>query len=568
MNSRSSKPDFAAIGWQYARDIVSGDIPSCVWTRKACARSLRDLDRSCTVEFPFRFDSERAARVCTFVQLLPHVKGATGLIRLEPWQCWVLTQAFGWLHDRGDREGLRRFRTSHLELGRGNGKSCLTSAVALYMLAADGEMGAEVYSAATTRDQARIVLTDAQAMARSPQARRLTQALGIDVHAHSVTVTKKNSRFTALSAQANSLDGLNILFAAVDELHAHSTREVWDVIVTGAGKRPQSLIWAITTAGTDRSGICYEQRTYLTKLLDQTAHDESMFGCIWCSDDGDDWQSETAWRKANPNWGVSVEPSYVAGLAKRADVMPAAINNFKTKHLCEWVNADQAWADMRAWDRARDGDLTLADFAGEPCYIGLDLAAKTDICAKTYLFTRKMGDAQHFYVFGQYYLPQRAVDDGRNSQYSGWQAEGRLTVTPGDVLDFDRVESDLLDDRGRFDVKSIGYDPWQAAQLAQRLIEQDLPMVEVRNTVANFSAPMKEIDAVCRAGRLHHDDPVLVWMVGNVVCHTDAKDNIFPRKQRPENKIDGVVALITAMARCMADMEQVSVYESRGFLFI
>lgn len=525
--------------------MTEGRIDAGLYVKQACARQLADLRK----DWQYEFDQHLAGRVCRFIEALPHIKGpkAGKDIELEPWQCFKLTTTFGWVH-KDTRK--RRFRRAYWEEPRGNAKSTISSGVGLYMVAADNEAGAEVYSAATTRDQARIIFADAQHMARKRPA--LCSDLGIEVLAHAIVQQESASKFVALSSEGNTLDGLNIHIALIDELHAHKTRDVYDVIETGCGKRDQSLLWTITTAGSDRAGICYEIRTYLTKVLSGVVEDDSFVGCIWAADDADDWTLESTWRKANPNWGVSVQPAVIAQLAHKAMQMPAAQNNFKTKHLNLWVNADVAWMDMRAWDRCADENLDLADFIGQPCYIGLDLASKTDMAAKVRLFMRKIDGLVHYFMFAQYYLPEAAVTDGRNSQYPGWEIEGRLITTPGDVLDFGRVQEDLMEDSRQFQVREMAYDPWQATQLAQQMTADGATMVEYRNTVANFSAPMKEIEALVRAGRLHHaGDPVMAWMISNVVCHLDAKENIYPRKERKENKIDGVVALITALGRAM-----------------
>lgn len=527
-------------------------IDACKFVRQACTRQLKDLKRW-ERRGPYRFDEEEANQWCEFVEQMPHIKGALAgqNIQLEPWQCFILTTIFGW---RRRDNGMRRFRRSYKELPRGNAKSTMSSGVALKAGFADGEGGAEVYSAATTRDQARIVFADAQAMAR--KCPDMCEALGIEVLAHAIVQKSTASVMMALSADANTLDGKNIHFVVVDELHAHRTREVFDVLETGTGKRGQSLMWCITTAGSDRAGVCYEQHTYAIKVLSGVAVDESFFAIIYTIDDGDDWTDEAAWRKANPNWGVSVQPEIVAQLATKAMQMPAAQSNFKTKHLNVWVNADQAWMDMRAWERAGDPELSEADFAKDPAWGGLDLASKTDIAARVIIYTRDIEDIRHYYLFGRYFLPEQAVHDGRNSQYRGWEAAGLLTVTPGDTLDFQVVIDDILAISSRAQLNDIGYDPWQATFLAQKLTENGATMIEYRNTVANFSAPMKEFDALIRQGRLHHNgDPVLTWMVSNVVCHTDAKENIYPRKERPENKIDGVVAGITALGRALSAIQ-------------
>lgn len=550
----------------YIKDVLDGSIPACKWVKAACERQKADLDRYKSGG-AYRFDEDQAAHICEFIELLPHIKGPLSgqPLKLEPWQCFVLTTAFGWVHRSGPRKGKRRFKNVYIEVPRGNGKSALSSGVALYCMAADGEGGAEVYSAATTRDQARIVFDVARLMLRRSPG--LVQAMELDVRAHNINQPQSASKFEPLSAEGNSLDGLNIHLAVVDELHAHKTRTVYDALETGTGKRPQSMMWLITTAGSNRAGICYEIRTYLTKLLDGVFDDDGMFGCIWTMDDADDWTAEETWRKANPNWGVSVEADVVGRLAKKAMQMPAATNNFLTKHLNVWVNADTAWMDMRAWERAGDPALHVEDFTGEECVVGLDLASKTDIAARIMLFRRYDGEEPHYYAFGKYYLPEAAAHDGRNSQYGGWEIEGRLITTPGDVTDISRIEQDMRDDASLWQMREIAYDPFQATHLSNRLSADGFEMVEVRPTVLNFSEPMKELEALVLQGRFHHDgDPVLTWMVSNVVCHLDAKDNIYPRKERPENKIDGVVALLMGLARYINEENTVSVYEGRGVL--
>jgi phage terminase large subunit-like protein len=551
---------------RYMRDVLAGRVLACRWVRLACERQARDLKAQRTAAFAFRFDIKAAERVCRFLERLPHIKGPLARdrkrIELEPWECFLLTTAYGWLHKAGPLKGRRRFRTLYLEVPRGNGKSLLLSGLCLYALSADGEAGAEVYSAAVTRDQARIVFDSARRMAeRLPDLRG---ALGIEAGKHAIYQEATASTFKPLASDEDSLEGLNIHFVAIDELHAHKSRAVYDVCETAMGKRDQPMMAIITTAGSDRAGICYEVRSYVCKILEQAAQDETWFGVIYTIDrdenaqgeldQGDNWQDEASWRKANPNWNVSVEPSHVARMATKAMQLPSAQANFKTKHLNVWVNADSAWLDMGHWHQCRDTTLDLGDFVGEPCIIGLDLASKIDIAAKMRLFSRLIDGTTHYYCFGSFYLPAAAIESGRNSQYMGWREAGLLIETPGEVIDFATIEADLVDDAGRFGPVEVAYDPWQATQLAQNLQARDVPVVEVRQTVANFSAPMKELQALIMSQRFHHDgDPVMTWMMSNVVCHRDAKDNIYPRKERDENKIDGPIAAIMALARLMLD---------------
>jgi phage terminase large subunit-like protein len=428
------------------------------------------------------------------------------------------------------------------------------------MLAADGEGGAEVYSLATTRDQARIVFGDAQTMARKSPGFRSRFSVGVG--AHNLHVVSSGSKFEALSAEGSTLDGLNIHFGCVDELHAHKTRTVYDVVETGTGKRDNSLLWVITTAGSNRAGICYEVRSFVTKLLDDVIQDDSQFGIIFGLDDGDDWALDDALVKANPNWGISVRPEVLQPLQAKAMQLPSAVNNFKTKHLNEWVNADTAWMDMRAWEGCADPGLNIDAYVGRPCWVGLDLASKTDIAAFVVVFQHPEIEGA-VSVFGRYFLPEETVLSAANSQYAGWMRAGRLTVTPGNVIDFGWVEAELLDLASRFEVQAVAFDPFQATQLSTRMLSEGLPMIEVRPTVLNFSEPMKTLEALVLQRKLRHDaDPVMAWMASNVVAHLDAKDNVYPRKERPENKIDGIVAMIMALARLMLkEPSEPSIYE-------
>lgn len=549
--------NYATVARRYAEAVVAGEILACRWVQQACRRQLDDLARFTGKASPYRFNPklkdkegrtfQPADNLCAFIERLPHVKGplAGEPISLEPWQVFILSTVFGWVKS----DGKRRFRRSYIEVPRGNAKSTLSSAVGLYMLAADCEGGAEVYSLATTRDQARIVFGDAQTMARRSAGFR--SRFAVNVGAHNMHVLASGSKFEALSAEGSTLDGLNIHFGCVDELHAHKTRTVYDVVETGTGKRDNSLLWVITTAGSNRAGICYEVRTFVTKLLDGVIQDDTQFGIIYGLDDGDAWDTEPALIKANPNWGISVRPEVLGPLQAKAMQLPSAINNFKTKHLNEWVNADTAWMDMRAWDACGDAALDLEAFEGQPCWIGLDLASKTDIAALMLVFQHpEMSDA--YAVFGKYYLPEDTVQAAGNSQYPGWMRTGRLTVTPGNVIDFGWIEADLTEMASRFGIQAVAFDPFQATQLSTRMLAEGLPMIEVRPTVLNFSEPMKTLEALVLQKKLVHDgDPVLAWMASNVVAHLDAKDNIYPRKERPENKIDGIVALIMAISRAI-----------------
>jgi phage terminase large subunit-like protein len=574
-STASKRRDASGVGraLQYITDILAGDIPACQWVTAACRRHLTDMKRK---KFRFVFDPERAERAIAFIESLPHITGAkfagTPLI-LSPWQCFITAMVFGWV-DRKTR--YRRFKTAYIEVPRKNGKSSWSAGVALYCLCGDMEPGAEVYSAATAREQAAIVWKTAKKMVdRTPLLR---SSLGAQTGAHAIFVDDTASTFKALSReQQGNLDGLNVHCAVIDELHAHKERAIWDVIETATGARSQPLLWAITTAGFNRLGICYEQQSYVRRILNGGHVDDEYFGIIYTIDAGikgrkdDDWRDPSSWIKANPNWGVSVDPEDIARKCRKAEAVASAQNNFLTKHLNVWVNADTAWLDMKALERCVDQSLELAAFDKDGCTIAFDLASKIDIAAKMLLFTKQIENEKksarekknvtetHYYAFGRYYLPESAIEDDRNPFYAGWEKDGFLCATPGNVTDFYTIESELQDDAAQFNVEHVAADPWQAMQFLQNAAEAyGVPTLEYRQTVQNMSAPMKELQAAIVDGRFHYDgDPVLTWMLSNVVCHVDAKENIYPRKEFPQNKIDGAIALIMAVGvRSSAPVER------------
>jgi len=568
----TSKVPHVKLALRYAEDALTGKKIAGELERQACERFLADLERE---DWEFTFDTAKAERACRIIENFPHVKGqwAGTTITLEPWQCFIICNVFGWVHKE---TGLRRFRTVYIEVSRKNAKSTLTSAVALLMLALDDEEGAEVYSAATTRDQARIVFNDAKQMAR--RSSEFRKKYGVNVYAHSVAQLDTGSKMQALSAEGSTLDGLNTHFGGVDELHAHKTRDVFDVIETSTGSRTQSILWLITTAGSDKTGICYEQRNYVTKILQGIFADETYFGVIYTVDKADLekdvreklFTDPKLWAKSNPNYGVSVLEDDFKRLAAKALRTPSAQANFLTKRLNVWVSTDSAWMDMLAWEKCANPKLCEEDFKGMECMIALDLASKKDIAVNMRSYRDTVAGVPDYYFFGTYYLPERAVKDSKNAQYKGWAGEGLLTVTGGNVTDYKTIEEELQDQCKRLTVREIPFDPFQATQLSTRMIEKGLPMVEVGATVRNFSEPMKEVEARIFDQHLHHDgNPVLTWMMSNVVAHTDKKDNIFPNKERDENKIDGPVAMIMAMNRWVVDeVEEGSVYDERGLVVL
>jgi len=536
---------------QYMRDVLDGRIASCKWTRLAVQRQADDLLREPGADWPWVFDEAAAARPCAFIELLPHIKGKWAregrLIELEPWQCFILTTVFGWVH-RETR--LRRFLEVYEEVARKNAKSTKGSGLLLYMLAADGEHGAECYTAATTRDQARIVFDDARVMAeRTPDLRTY---LGVAIMQHSLTVAHTASKAAPLAAEGSTLDGLNVHFALLDELHAHKTRAVYDVIDTARGAREQSLLWTITTAGTDRSGICYERRTHITKILDKVIQDDRVFGMIFTIDDEDDPFDPSVWPKANPNFGKSVLPDEMAAQARKAEAMPSALNNFLTKRLNVWVSGESPWMDMRAWERCGRERATLESIPpGAKVYIGLDLAQKKDFAALAIAW--QMGDGKWGLCI-RLYLNDLAIQESGNAHLSGWARQGHVEVTPGDLTDFDRVADDLRHYCQQWDVQEIAFDPALSMYFAGKLIEEGLPLIEITQRSIFFTPALIQVENMVREGKLVHDgNPVMAWMVSNLVVKQSKFNELMaPTKERAENKIDGPIAMLMALGRALA----------------
>lgn len=560
-NDVRKKGDYVRIARKYAKDVSSGKITACKWVKLACKRQIDDLERQKSQDWQYKFSTERAEDICYFIELLSHIKGkwAGSLIVLQPWQIFILTTLFGWINKQ---TGNRRFRISHIEVARKNGKSLISSAVALYMLCADGEMGAEIYSAATNRDQAKIVFSVAQEMARkSPDLR---EAFGLQVLAHSCVIHDTASKFEALSADANSLDGLNTHLGVIDELHAHRTRKVYDVIQTSLGARAQPLLFVITTAGFDLSGVCYEKHNYAKKVLEGTFVDESFFPIIYTLDEEDDWRDPKNWIKANPNLEAAGLAESLEIESKQAIAVASNETNYLTKRLNVWVNAGQSWMPVWRWNQCADNNLNIMDFAGMPCIIAADLARKIDMAALSIVFYDEK--TTNYYTFFKYYLPEETILGSSNSQYSGWVKQGRLTETGGATIDFDWIENDIKWLSETFRVMEFAYDPYQASQLSQNLAAEGHVVVEMRQAVQHISEPMKELESLIYSKRLYHDGcPIAEWMISNVVAKFDRNENMMPDKERGENKIDGIIALIMAIGRWIKrDKDVPSVYETRG----
>ena len=540
---------------QYARDIAMRDAPACLWVQLACERHIRDLYRLETrPEYPWQLDLYQAERMLNAVQMFKHVKGqlAGKLLVLEPWQKFWIGSLFWWV---SKSTGFRRFRLALIAVARGNGKSSVIAALALAMLALDGEGGAEIYAAAVTREQARIVFDCAKQMVEND--REFRSRFGVAVTARSIVQEGTASIFRPLSRDARSLDGLNVHFAVCDEVAQHRTRDVWDVLLTAMGKRAQPLMCGITTAGSNQAGIGYELWTYSQRVLKMERDDETFFAIIYCADEGDDWRDPDSWRKANPNWGVSVMPEQLESLCKRAESIAAQQAAFMQKHLNLWTGAGTQWLNMVEWRACLDPNINWGLFKPDPAVLGLDMATKLDLTALVSVNTQHIDGEAHYYVRAWAFIPRDTASRSPVAQYATWAEEGWLIITPGGTTDYEAVEDVIVDWASQTNVVDLGFDPWQSLNLCKKLErEHEIPVIEVRPTVQNFSPAMREIEALVREKRIHHDgNPMLEWCLQNVEVFEDRKENIYPRKATPSDeacKIDLAVALITAMARLMA----------------
>lgn len=547
--------DFVGMALEYAQQVVKGKIVACKWVKLACKRHLDDLKASRKKAFPYYFDEDAAAKVCTFLSLMPHTKGKWArkreTITLEPWQCFAFCSLFGWKIRKNDR---RRYRKAYFAVPRKNGKSIIGSGIGLYMFSVDGEFGAEVYSGATTEAQAWEVFRPAkQMLERTPE---LQQALGAEVWAKALLVPSDGSRFEPVIGKPG--DGASPSCAIVDEYHEHDTSELVDTMETGMGAREQPLLLMITTAGFNIAGPCYDQEQDAKKVLEGTLEDPELFALIYTIDDGDDWTSPAVLRKANPNFGISVDEDFLLSQQRLATQSASKQTRFKTKHLNIWCSAKSAWLNMLEWGKCADYTLRREQFKGERCYLTLDLASRSDICVLMLVFVRVIDGKQHFYLFGDYYLPEAAIENAEKNAnaYRKWVIEGFLQQHEGAEIDFDLIEEDMLALVAEYGPEEVVFDPWRAAQLEQRLTKNGITAVELGAQVKNLSLPMKEFESAIKAGRVHHDgNPMLTWMMSNVVAKLDAKDNIYPRKEKPEQKIDGAVASIMGIARAISGEE-------------
>lgn len=561
---------------QYVEDVLAGSIPACKWVRLACARHVDDLAHG--HQRGLWFDEQAAKVAIAFFGILRHWKGewAGQPILLEPWQQFVVWSLFGWKRE----DGTRRFRTGYLEVARKNGKTTLAAGIGLYMMVMDGEAGAEVYTAATKRDQAKIAHEDAKQMvARSPRLKERIEILRDNLNAPGTS-----SKFEPLSADYNSLDGLNVHCAICDEVHAWSTGFLWGVLDTATGSRRQPLMLGITTAGFDQDSYCLELQDYAQKVLEGVVEDDSFFGIVYTLDEEDVaeqegvdapwWENEAVWIKANPNLGVSKKLEQMRRKAKQATEIASNWSQFVTKELNVWTQGELKWINLDAWRRCGAVSVLEEALAGRKCYAGLDLSSNTDVTALVYVFPPVDVD-EPYQVVSRFFIPGDNIYERVHRDrvpFDVWVRDGYVTATEGNVIDYEFILAQLAEDGERFDIKELAFDRWGATRIQTTLMERygEEWLVQFGQGFASMSAPSKELEKLILSHKLAHgNNPVLTWMASNVVIRNDPAGNIKPDKGKSRERIDGIVALVMALSRAIVQGEaKPSVYRERGLRVI
>lgn len=547
---------------QYIEDVLAGRVVVCQWVRLAVERHMRDLRNG--HKRGLHFDRKAAQYALDFYPFLKHSKGewAGKPVTLEPWEQFFIWVVFGWMRE----DGTRRFRTAYLEVARKNGKSTLAAGTGIFLLVADGEGGAEVYTAATKRDQAKIAHSEATRMVRSSPALRKM----IRVYKDNLMIEGTASKMEPLGADADTLDGLNIHGAIVDELHAHKNRDLWDVLETATGARRQPLMMAITTAGYNRQSLCFQFHDYTQKILKnwKTFQDDAWFGIIYSLDEGDDWQDESTWVKANPNLGVSKKLELMREKARKAKQMPSALNAFLRLELNQWTQSSTRWIKWEHWD-ACGKPVEIEALRGRRCFLGLDLSSTIDITAVALVFPPE-GAEEDYQVLMRFWIPEESMRERvKRDQvhYDVWVDEDLITATPGNAVDYDFILDQIDQDAQNFDIVEIAFDPWNATSVEQKLAERGLTVVKFRQGFASMSPAMKEFQRLLMLHRICHDNnPVLGWMADNLVASEDPAGNIKPDKGKSTERIDGMVALIMGLGRAVlnSDAEGSSAYDEHG----
>ena len=526
----------------YAHQVLNGEIPACEYIKQACQRSIDDHARTPDDDFPYRFYEEFVTPIFAFCQYVPHIKGvwARGKdgFKLEPWQRFYVGELMGWRH-RSDPYK-RRFTETLLEVGRKNGKTSLMAVIALYELLY-GDQGAEVVSAATKQDQARIVWDLAGSMLKKMPV-EITQSVR-KVHSE---ITLGDSSFKALSRESRSLDGLNLSLAIIDEAAQITDRYIIEVLNTSMGSRLSPLTIYITTAGTNTITYYFEKRQLLLSVLGGQSEVNHLFGLVYTLDDPKEIDEPDNWVKANPNLGVSLYTDFLKKQIDDSAKVPTERAQVLIKHFNVWQTSSEKWLGSDDWNKS----VTMAPQQTGPCYIGNDLGMSRDLCyvSRLWQYSRHL-----FYADFKGFLPETAIEALPAAFKPIFQQAvdaGSLQLTPGQITDYTQIEDYIRQSCEDFDVHKIGFDPYNAVQIVNRLEEDRLPVLLVGQSIAKMSAPSKILEQLILDRRISHlAEPFITWQLENVHCYMDINKNIKLRKgDDPNAKVDAIIALAIAVA--------------------
>ncbi|HEL1738464.1 TPA: terminase large subunit [Streptococcus suis] len=512
------------------------------------------------------YDEKKADRAVAFIQNLKHTKGkwAGKPFLLLPWQEQIIRDLFGIVKEDGNRQ----FLSAYVEIPKKNGKSELAAAIALYLLYADGEASAEVYGAACDRNQASIVFDVAKQMVgMSNPLNKRSKIMG----ATKRIINYSNAGFyQVLSAETGTKHGLNVSGLVFDEIHAQPNRHLYDVLTKGSGDaREQPLFFIITTAGNDKNSICYELHTKALDILNGRKQDTSFYPVVYGLSENEDWNDEENWLKANPSLGHTIGIDRVREAYKQALDNPAEENVFKQLRLNMWTSSTVAWLPEHVFDKGNQ-PIDLDSIKGRDCYAGLDLSSTSDITAFVLVFPPRSED-ENYIILPYFWLPEDTLDlrcRRDHVLYDVWERQGYIKTTEGNVVHYGFIENFIEHLSTIYHIKEIAYDRWNATQMVQNLEDMGLTLVPFGQGYKDMSPPSKELFKLMMEGKVTHGGhPVLKWMAQNVVMRQDPAGNIKPDKEKSVEKIDGIVALIMGLDRCIRHQgEGGSVYDDRGIL--
>ena len=510
----------------------------------------------------FYFDKEAASKAIGFIETFcTHTKGelAGKPLLLEDWQKKIIGDLFGWKQENG----LRKYRTALIQLPRKNGKTTLAASIICYVLFSEKERGNELYAAAGDRGQANILFSIVSNMVL--QNKELSSRA--KVFRNSITNESKGNFFQAISSDSKTKHGYSAGCVIMDELHVQPNRDLYDTLLTSTGARIEPLFISITTAGYNKNSIGWEVYNYAKQVQNKLIEDSSFYSAIYEADLEDDITDEEVWKKANPNYGISLRKEYMRRESQRAMDVPSYQNTFKRLMLNIWTDSQTAWIGAKEWELC-EGDVDLQKLKNKECYLGLDLASTRDISALVLLFKQD----EKFIIVPYFFIPEENAkkrSERDKVDYVTWIRDNHIIATNGDVTDYNFIKQKILDLGKEYLIQSICYDRWNASQMVIDLQNEGVPMEPFGQGFVSLSAPSKQLEALILGKEIIHDNnPVLKWMIANTVMEEDAAGNIKPSKKKSSEKIDGTVALVMALGCYMTEGGYNSIYDDRGLLML